>query len=60
MSLPDLDHPNRHLIINNVMQDPDCGLHEARRAMQIPYISILGDEYGDGRLKIIQLPLFAY
>jgi len=28
--------------------------------MQIPYIKMLTDEYGDGRIKIIQLPLFPY
>jgi len=28
--------------------------------MQIPYINMLADEYGGGRMKIIQLPLFAY
>jgi len=50
----------RHLIINNVIQDPDCEFHKTRRAMQIPYINMLADEYGDGRMKIIQLPLFAY
>jgi arsenite-transporting ATPase len=49
-----------HLIINNVIQDPDCEFHKARKAMQMPYINMLADEYGDGRMKIIQLPLFAY
>jgi hypothetical protein len=28
--------------------------------MQMPYINMLADEYGDGRMKIIQLLLFAY
>ena len=28
--------------------------------MQIPYINMLTAEYGDGRMKIVQLPLFAY
>jgi hypothetical protein len=28
--------------------------------MQILYINTLADEYGGGRMKIIQLPLFAY
>jgi hypothetical protein len=48
------------MIINDVIQDPDCEFHRARRDMQIPYINMLADEYGDGRMKIIPLPLFAY
>jgi len=50
----------RHMIINNVIQNPESDFLRARKAMQIPYIDMLVDEYGDGRMKIIQLPLFAY
>jgi arsenite-transporting ATPase len=50
----------RHMIINYVIQNPDCDFHRLRQAMQTPYINMLADEYGDGRMKIIQLPLFAY
>lgn len=49
----------RHLIINNVIKNPDCGFHKARMEMQIPYINMLANEYGQ-RMEIIELPLFPH
>lgn len=49
-----------YMLINNVIQNPDSDFQRSRSAMQIPYIKMLADEYGDGRMKIIQLPLFPY
>jgi len=51
--------PIRHLIINNVVKNPDCGFHKARMEMQIPYINMLANEYGQ-RMEIIELPLFPH
>ncbi len=48
-----------HLIINNVVQNPDCDFHRIRKEMQTQYIDMLADEY-DGRMEIIELPLFPY
>lgn len=48
-----------HLIINNVVQDPDCNFHRIRKEMQTQYINMLADEY-DARMEIIELPLFPY
>lgn len=48
----------RYLIINHVIQEPDCPFHQQRAAMQRPYIELLETEY-DGHLEMIQLPAFA-
>ena len=48
----------RYLIVNHVIQDPDCPFHQQRAAMQRPYIELLETEY-DGHLEMIQLPAFA-
>ncbi len=48
-----------HLIINNVIEDPDCRFHRMRREMQVPYIDMLVNEYKE-RMKVIELPLFPY
>jgi arsenite-transporting ATPase len=47
-----------YLIINNVITDPDCRFHKARKEMQQGYIDMLRNEYQD-RMKMIQLPLYA-
>jgi arsenite-transporting ATPase len=51
--------PIHYLIINNVIKNPDCELHRARKEMQNPYINLLADEYGQ-RMEIITLPLFPH
>ncbi len=48
----------RYLVINQVIEQPDCPFHEKRAAMQRPYIELLKQEY-DGQLELIQLPAFA-
>ena len=48
----------RYLIVNHVIQEPDCPFHQQRAAMQRPYIELLEQEY-DGHLEVIQLPAFA-
>ena len=45
-----------HMIINNVVKEADCPFHQARKAMQMEYIKILDDRYGE-RIKLIQVPL---
>ncbi len=45
-----------HMIINNVVKEADCPFHQARKAMQTDYITILEDRYGK-RIKLIQVPL---
>lgn len=47
-----------YLIVNHVIQEPDCPFHEQRAAMQRPYIDLLKQKY-DGHLELIQLPAFA-
>jgi len=49
----------RHLIVNQVVNDPDSDFMRARQAMQAPYLRLLQEEYG-GRMKIIQLPQFPH
>jgi len=48
----------RYLIVNHVIQEPDCPFHRQRAAMQRPYIELLAQTY-DGQLEMIQLPAFA-
>ncbi|UCC64943.1 MAG: ArsA family ATPase [Anaerolineae bacterium] len=48
----------RYLIVNHVIQEPDCPFHQQRAAMQRPYIELLAQTY-DGQLEMIQLPAFA-
>ena len=48
----------RYLIVNHVIQEPDCPFHQQRAAMQRPYIELLEQEY-DGHLEVIKLPAFA-
>jgi arsenite-transporting ATPase len=51
--------PIHYLIINNVIQNPDCEFHLTRAEMQAPYINLLADEYGQS-MEIITLPLFPH
>jgi len=48
----------RYLIVNHVIQEPDCPFHRQRAAMQRPYIELLAQTY-DGQLEMIRLPAFA-
>jgi arsenite-transporting ATPase len=45
-----------HMIINYVVKEADCPFHRTRKAMQMEYINILEDRYGE-RIKMIQVPL---
>ena len=45
-----------HMIINNVIKEADCPFHQERKAMQMEYIKILEDRYGE-RIKLVQVPL---
>ncbi len=47
-----------YMIVNHVIQEPDCPFHQQRTVMQRPYIELLEQEY-DGHLEVIQLPAFA-
>jgi arsenite-transporting ATPase len=48
-----------HLIINDVIVEPDCGFHRRRWEMQQPYIKMLEEEYGN-RMTVTKLPLLPY
>jgi arsenite-transporting ATPase len=48
----------RHLLVNNVILQPDSEFLRRRQAMQRPYLELLAEEY-DGQMTITQLPLFA-
>jgi arsenite-transporting ATPase len=47
------------IVINDVIVDPDCDFHRRRMEMQIPYIEMLDNEYGD-HMKLVSLPLLPY
>lgn len=49
----------RHLIINNVIQDPACEFLRQRWEMQQPYLETLEEDYG-GRMELTRLPLLPY
>jgi arsenite-transporting ATPase len=48
----------RHLIVNNVIVDPDSAFLRRRQAMQRPYLDLLAEECGR-QMAITPLPLFA-
>jgi arsenite-transporting ATPase len=48
-----------HLIINDVILEPDCDFQRRRWEMQQPYISMLEQEYG-GRMTVTRLPLLPF
>ena len=48
----------RHLIVNNVISQPDSEFLYRRQAMQRPYLDLLAREYG-AEINITRLPLFA-
>ncbi len=45
-----------YMIVNHVIQNPDCDFHRRRSAMQQPYIETLRREYGS-RITLVELPL---
>ncbi len=47
-----------HLIVNNVISQPDSDFLVRRQAMQRPYLDLLAGDYAE-RMTITQLPLFA-
>jgi arsenite-transporting ATPase len=49
----------KHLIINNVIDSPDCEFHRARMEMQKKYIDVLVEKYGR-KMRIVKVPLFPY
>ncbi len=51
--------PVGHIIINNVIFEPDCKFHREKREMQQKYIKMIREEYM-GRKDIIEVPLFPY
>jgi arsenite-transporting ATPase len=48
----------RHMVVNNVIVDPDSDFLRRRQAMQRPYLDLLAGEYGR-QMTITHLPLFA-
>jgi arsenite-transporting ATPase len=48
----------RHVVVNNVIVEPDSEFLRRRQAMQRPYLDLLTTEYGT-HMTITQLPLFA-
>ena len=48
----------QHLVVNNVIAQPDSDFLRRRQAMQRPYLDLLAADYGD-QMTITQLPLFA-
>jgi arsenite-transporting ATPase len=49
----------RLLIINGVIENPDCYFHRQRMEMQRPYIEMLEREFGD-RVALVKLPLLPF
>jgi arsenite-transporting ATPase len=48
----------RHLVVNQVVVEPDSGFLGRRQAMQRPYLDLLEHNYGD-HMEITHIPLFA-
>jgi arsenite-transporting ATPase len=48
----------QHLVVNNVITQPDSEFLVRRQAMQRPYLELLDQEYGE-QMTITRLPLFA-
>lgn len=49
----------RYMVINGVVRSPDCDFLRQRMEMQQYYIGMLSRDY-NGRIKLIELPLFPY
>lgn len=47
-----------HLVVNNVVTDPECDFLRRRREMQRPYIQMLEAEYSD--IGLTRVPLLPY
>jgi arsenite-transporting ATPase len=48
-----------HLIVNHLVRDADCDFHRRRKAMQLEYLTLLRQNYGE-RLSLTELPLLPY
>lgn len=48
-----------HMIVNHVIQDPECSFHRQRQAMQAPYLAMLDQEYAN-RMKLVHVPARPY
>ena len=48
-----------HLIVNHLVRDADCDFHRRRKAMQLGYLTLLRQNYGE-RLSLTELPLLPY
>jgi len=48
----------RHLIVNHLIQEPDCPFHRRRQAMQHPYLNLLRETYGR-RMELVEVPLLS-
>jgi len=49
----------RHMIVNGVIDNPDCYFHRQRMEMQRPYIEMLEREFGD-HMVLVKLPLLPF
>lgn len=49
----------RNMIVNNVIEEPECRFLERRRESQWPYLSKLEERYGD-QLTLVRLPLLPH
>jgi anion-transporting ArsA/GET3 family ATPase len=49
----------RHLIVNGVIEKPDCDFHRQRMEMQKPHIETLEREFGE-RMTLVKLPLLPF
>lgn len=49
----------RNMIVNNVIEEPECRFLEQRRESQQPYLSKLEERYGD-QLTLFRLPLLPH
>ena len=48
-----------HIIINGVIESPEGDFLRQRSEMQLPYLDMLDDEYGD-RMTLVRLPLLPH
>jgi anion-transporting ArsA/GET3 family ATPase len=48
-----------HIIINGVIESPDSDFLQQRSEMQLPYLDMLEDEYGD-RMTLTRVPLLPH
>ncbi|MGD2163915.1 MAG: ArsA family ATPase [Anaerolineae bacterium] len=49
----------RHLILNHVIVEPSCDFLRQRREMQLPYIEMLQNDYGE-TVDLVEIPLMPF